>query len=215
MSFINNRFMTFLTKLADMAILSLLWLVACIPMITIVPASIALYYAAVKVIRRGAGYPVRDFITGFVKNIKQGIVVNLFYLFVAFLLYLAYSYSQAAGLTTLIGKFYYLFFMVSVFLLACITAYLFPVLSRFEVSLIAAFRLAVSFAFGNLLTLVPLLFTFAGAVAIIYIFAPSILVLPAAYCFLLSYSVEKVLGNYLRQSMENTSFYDNMWYMDT
>lgn len=58
MSFLNNSFMEGLTKFADMVILSVLWLLFSIPVVTIVPATIALYYASVKVVRRQAGLPV-------------------------------------------------------------------------------------------------------------------------------------------------------------
>lgn len=214
MSFTNNKFIEVLGKIADMAIISILWLIACIPVITVIPATTALYYAVVKVIRSGAGYPVKDFLAGFIKNVKQGICVSIFYLFVSVLLYLAYSFSQAAGLTTPVGKFYYLFFMISVFLFACITAYFIPVLSRFEVSVISAFRMATAFSFGHLLTLIPLLLTFGSMIVVIYIFPPSIMVLPGAYCFLLSFSVEKVLQTYLKQNVEHTAEHDSMWYMD-
>ena len=52
MSFLNNRFIEALEKIADMFLLSVLWLICCIPIITIGTSTIALYYATVKVVRR-------------------------------------------------------------------------------------------------------------------------------------------------------------------
>ena len=53
----NNRFMDWLTKFSHMIVLSALWVKCRLPVITIGPATIALYYAAAKTIRCGIGYP--------------------------------------------------------------------------------------------------------------------------------------------------------------
>ena len=51
----NNRFMDWLTKFSHMIVLSALWVICSLPVITIGPATIALYYAAAKTIRCGIG----------------------------------------------------------------------------------------------------------------------------------------------------------------
>ncbi len=213
MSFVNNGFMSALGKIADMFILSVLWLLCCLPVVTAVPATIALYYGSVKVVRRGAGYAFRDFMKGFAQNWKQGLALELCYGGIAVLLSMARGYAEFAGLTSPDGKVYYLFFLIMVFVIACVTAYLLPVVSRFHLTLLCALRLAVSFSFSNLLTLIPLLITLAGAAAVSYLFPPALLVLPSAYCFLLSFSVEKVLIRYIRNNLERPEEHDGMWYM--
>lgn len=214
MSFLNNGFMSVLGKIADMFLLSVLWLLFCIPVITIVPATIALYYATVKVVRRDAGYVFKDFLKGFSQNLKQGLVLELIYLLVGALLYFANHFAKLTGLTTTLGKCYYLFFLIVTAVLACVSAYLLPVISRFTLSLLSAFRLAVFFSVTNLLTLVPVLITLAAGIAAAWIIPPAVLVLPCAWCFLLSYSVEKVLVRYMKEQLENPEQYAGMWYMD-
>lgn len=214
MSFFNNGFMSALGKLADMFLISVLWLLCCLPVITIIPSTIAMYYVTVKVVRRDAGYVFQDFFRGFSQNWKQGVLLELIYFVIGVLLYLAYHFSQAAGLTSIIGKCYYAFCLMMILFIACVTAYLLPVISRFRLSLFSAFRLALSFSFGNLVTLIPLLLTLAAGVAAVYIFPPAILILPPAYCFLLSYSVEKVLIRYIRNNLEHPEEHIGMWYME-
>ena len=214
MSFLNNGFMSALGKIADMFLLSVLWLLFCLPVITIIPATIALYYATAKVVRRDAGYVFKDFLKGFSQNLKQGIVLDLIYLLVGVLLYFANHFAKLTGLTTTLGKCYYLFFLISTAVLACVSAYLLPVISRFTLSLLSAFRLAVFFSVTNLLTLVPVLITLAAGIALAWIIPPAVLVLPSAWCFLLSYSVEKVLVRYMKEQLENPEQYAGMWYMD-
>lgn len=214
MSFWNNGFMTALGKIADMFLLSVLWLLFCIPVITAVPAAIALYYATVKVVRRDAGYVFQDFLKGFTQNWKQGMILELFYFLAGLLLYFARSFAKFVGLVTPLGKCYYLFFLISTMMLACVSAYLLPVISRFTLSLLSAFRLAVFFSVKNLLTLVPVLITLAAGIIVAWMIPPAILILPSAWCFLLSYSVEKVLIRYIKEQLGNQEQYAGMWYMD-
>lgn len=214
MSFLNNRFIEALEKIADMFLLSVLWLICCIPIITIGTSTIALYYATVKVVRRETGNLFQEFFRGFRQNIRQGVLLEVIYIIVGELLYVAHRFALLAGLTSMVGKAYYIFSFVILLFLLCVTAYLIPVISRFTLSLFSAFRLALAFSMGNLKTLIPLLFTAIGAVAVIYVFPPALLMIPSAYYYLLSFSVEKVLTGYIKTNMPDAGEHEGMWYME-
>ena len=47
---LNNPFFSFLSKVADLIILSFLWFVCCLPIVTIGPSSSALYYVMLKIL---------------------------------------------------------------------------------------------------------------------------------------------------------------------
>ena len=49
-------FFTFINKLSDMIIISIVFVLTCIPVITMGAAGTALYYTVQKVIKRGQGY---------------------------------------------------------------------------------------------------------------------------------------------------------------
>lgn len=213
MSFWNNGFMSVLGKIADLFLLSALWLLFCLPVVTVIPSTIALYHATVKVVRRDAGYVFQDFLKAFRQNWKQGMALELIYAVTGILLYMANRFAKVAGLGSALGKCYYLFFLVCVFLTACISAYLLPVISRFIISIGSAFRLAVFLSMTHLLTLIPVLLTLAAAVAAAWIVPPAALVLPAAWCFLLSFSVEKALAGYIREHL-NPKEHEGKWYME-
>lgn len=193
----TNKFMECMEKIADMFLLSLFWLIASLPLITMIPATIAMYYCVVRNIRHGRGYLLRDFLSAFRTNLKQGVLLNLMYLFIGAGLYIARRFAFFMGLSNPLGKAYYIFYLMAIVMLAIISAYLLPVVSRFQTDLFSALQLALAFAFGNLMTLIPLLITFAGMLGLIYLIPPLLLVLPAAYAFLLSFSVEKVLEKYI------------------
>ena len=209
----NSLLMNVLEKIADMCIASIIWVIFCIPLITIVPATIALYYTTVKVIRRNTGYVIREFWGAFIQNIRQGIFVEIIYIALGILCYSLHSFSIQVGLNTSLGKAYYFFSMGLGILAMMILLYLLPVLSRFSVSVFSAFRLAAAFELNNLKTVVPLLFTAAAAVVVMYLFPPADLIVPSAYCFLVSYSVEKVLTQYIEKNMTDAEENSSAWYM--
>ena len=64
-------------KFTQVVAVSLLWLLACVPLVTLVPATAALYYACMKAIRRDWGGPSAAFQTSFRENWKQGIGLSL------------------------------------------------------------------------------------------------------------------------------------------
>lgn len=214
MSFLNNGFMSALGKIADMFFLSVLWILFSLPVVTIVPSTIALYYATVKVVRRDAGYVFRDFLNGFRQNLKQGMALELIYFIIGALLYAARRFAYLAGLTSTLGRCYYLFFLISVIVISCVSAYLLPVISRFTLSLLSAFRLAVFFSLTNLLTLVPVLITLAAGIALAWVIPPAVLVLPSAWCFLHSYGVEKALVRYIKEQTQDPQQHEGRWYME-
>ena len=56
---VDGGFMTFMTKAGELIILTLVWMVSLIPVVTVIGATTSLYYAIVKNIRRSRSYPFR------------------------------------------------------------------------------------------------------------------------------------------------------------
>lgn len=98
---IDNPLFVFLGRITDLLILNLLWLICCIPIITIVPATSALYYVALKMVREEDSGIIKSFFHAFKDNLKQGIPMTLIFLAFGVILYLNYMYSgvlnEAAG----------------------------------------------------------------------------------------------------------------------
>ena len=55
----NSPVMAFLNKMTDLILLNVIWLIACIPVVTIGAATTAMYYVCIVSIRQGDGY--KDF----------------------------------------------------------------------------------------------------------------------------------------------------------
>ncbi len=210
----DSKFFRVSEQIVDMLFLSLCYVLCCLPVFTVIPATIALYYAAAKVIRRDAGKIFPEFFHALKDNFRQGFVLNLIYLFLGVVLYSIHQFAKAKGIGTPLGGFYYAFFLILVVVLACITYYMLPILSRFQVSLFGALRLSLYFGIQHLGTMIPLIITFAGAVAAVYVIPPLMMIVPGFYAFLMTKPIEATFRSYIRNEMPNPEAHYGMWYMD-
>lgn len=214
MSFLNNGFMDKLNKLGNMILISMLWFVCSLPLITLIPATIALYYTVVKVVRRECGYPFQDYFHALKDNLRQGLILSVGYVAAGILLYTFYDVARAVGWGTLYGRLYLSVIILFTVVIVLFSFYLLPVLSRFQMKLTAAIRLSLYFTSGNLLTVIPLILTGVGALVLLYMIPPLMLVIPAAYACLMSISVEKALIRYTKEHLPEVA-QEHMWYMDS
>ena len=90
---IDNPMFAFLERITDFLLLNLLWLLCCIPIVTIFPATSAFYYVMLKIVRSEDPGIFKNFFRSFIDNIKQGILPSLIFLPAGFLLYLDYVIS--------------------------------------------------------------------------------------------------------------------------
>ena len=138
-------------RLTNLVMLNLLYLAFCIPIVTIGPATAALHYVTLKYATNEEDRVWAPFIHSFRQNLKQGILLGLITtgvgVFLAFDLYWIYqmvSAGQAFDKVVLV--------IVS---LACIvylmmTAYIYPLLARYDNSLKQMFRTALILAIRHL-----------------------------------------------------------------
>ncbi|MBR0390883.1 MAG: YesL family protein [Oscillospiraceae bacterium] len=92
---IDSGFWSFFGKLIDATVLHLIWLVCCIPVFTIGPATTAIYYALMTDISGENSRYISAFFHSFKTNFKQGVFLGLIYVFVgACLGYGLYFYAN-------------------------------------------------------------------------------------------------------------------------
>ncbi|MBQ6551621.1 MAG: DUF624 domain-containing protein [Lachnospiraceae bacterium] len=130
---INNPFWTFMGKLVDVVVLHFVWLVCSIPIVTIGPATTALYYALLKDTRDEGAHYVRNFFKSFKENMRQGIILGLimtvFGVLMGFSLYFYFFAMENVGiLTTILKALSILVALIYLFILQ----YVFALLARFE-----------------------------------------------------------------------------------
>lgn len=162
----EGKFITVFSKIADTLILCFVWLLCCIPIVTIGASSGALYYAYHKAIRQDRGHPYRAFFKAFKSNFWQATGIWLVLLFFAvislvtcFLLRAIRSSIPMAGAFLVLGMAVVGFVMVWGLVL-------FPYQSRFENKLSDVLRNSAVITIANILWAVALLMILAVAVGI-------------------------------------------------
>lgn len=187
--------MCFINKIIDLVVLSLVWLVCCIPIITIGPACAALYYAVVKVIRRQRGYPVREFWRAFKSNFKKGILFEVIWL----LLGAMTLYTDLPLVLTLLdiekvqNMILLVLFGTKAILLLGTVCWIYPLMSRFEEELLKLAQASV-YLLVRYLPVTLAVIVLLGAAVFLIVWEPLLLaVLPGPVTLLLSMMQEPAL----------------------
>lgn len=158
----------FITRLFDLIVLNIIFLILSIPIITTGASVTALYYVLLKVFRGEEPYILRNFFKAFRQNFRQSTIIWLILLaaagFLAMDLHIAGFWD-----TTLFKCIRLVLWMVCGVFLG-IFLYIFPIVSHFVCSTKQAFKNAALMMFMNLpYTLVM----FAVSGAVFYLFTAS------------------------------------------
>ncbi len=138
----------FFTMAGKLIILSLLWLVACLPVVTVGLATTALYYTTVKVVRCDSGYLFQEYLGAFKREWKQGILFSVIYIVLYAVLWIDFQvWTSRATVQGLLLSIVCLVLIVITTMSAC---YLFPLISRFELSFGDAIKTAFFLTFRYL-----------------------------------------------------------------
>lgn len=200
---------TAINKAGNLILASFLWLLCCIPVVTIGPSTIALYYVVVKCIRFDSGYVSKDFFSAFRRVWKKGILFTLFLLIVFISVIVDREYFARAQTlnSTLLVIMYDAVFVIFV----AFAAYLFPLMTRFDLRLRKLFQLAMVCVFKYLPYTLGILGIFVGLVLVTIRFpAVALVIFPGLGCFLASYLLEPVIRRYMPEA--STEEEKNVWY---
>jgi uncharacterized membrane protein YesL len=174
MNFQDGRVYRILERFLDLVVLNLCWLIACLPVVTVWPATTALF----AVVREWAlgreprviGSFLRFFKANFTQSLCLGVLWSPFGLLLLFNLNLAAQSSPPWRLL--------LFFCFStlggVYLVACV--YLFPVMSNYRVSFVQVIKNSIIFGVGQLPIAVLCLLLVGAVAALVVTLPPTLLV---------------------------------------
>ena len=189
----EGKYARVMNWLWDVIVLSLLWLLCCLPIVTIGASSTAAYYAASKVMRHKTGKVIPEFFSSFRTNLRQGIfltvILGILYVFV--LLECLYVFSDPTMPGALLCALCFFAAAMTAFF-----SYLWAWLSRFCMGSAAFVKTAVIVTFRHIgPTILLLLIQVLVAVGIF--FMPwGILIFPGVGIFASTYPMEKVLKSY-------------------
>lgn len=125
----DNKFFTFMGRIADLCILNIICLICCIPIVTAGASITAMYYVTLKMVRNEEAYIVRSFFKSFKENFKQATVINLILIVVGVILYLDMHVAKAMPGSA--GQIFHVIFVAFAIVYFVLTLYVYPVLARF------------------------------------------------------------------------------------
>jgi uncharacterized membrane protein YesL len=194
----------------DIIAISVLWIICCIPIVTIGSATCALYYVSVKQIRKNNGSLLSNFFGSFRDSLRTGIPLTS--------ITLIYATAVAAviwGLNGMAGNGstgYLSYAAIGLLLpLLLVLPYLWPVVSRFSIkigdTLTLCFIMSIRFFWRTVLTLLVM----AGSAALLWFIPQCAIALPGLCALVCSFLLEPVLREYTPKPADGEPL---PWYLD-
>ena len=183
-----------LGTLGDFVMLSLLWTLFSLPVVTLGPASAALYDAAVHSIRRGEDTVLARFFSTFKNELKEGVLAALAVLAVCAPLFLIplFVLRRGEGLPYLLV----IWMLLLGFFLLCFLCWLWPLLSRFTMRTGPLLLTSLKLAFGHILRSAAMALLWGAALYLGFRFLAPLIVCPALAAWLGTYLIEPVFQKY-------------------
>lgn len=193
----DGKAMNFLHKTGEIILVNIVFLLCCLPVVTIGPAITSFYYAMMKSIRRERGGPVKEFFHSMKRTLGRGTLLTIgIILWIAILWYGRQMVrANADEAVTFPLVLYDVVIAVSV----CILIYLFPVFSRFEMKAGKMIQMSfvMSIRFLPITVIVAAGSALIGLLLIYVLPIACILVVPGVWCYLVTFLMEKALLHYM------------------
>lgn len=146
----DSRIMIFLSRVADLVILNVLWLVCCIPVVTIGASTTAMYHVIRHWQKDSVSSVVRDFFQSFKDDFKQATPVYLILLIptvaVVMNAMLIFNPDNSAAVPTYLIAIWF----VSALILLFICSFVYPLMAFFGDTVLKTLRNAMVLALANL-----------------------------------------------------------------
>ena len=156
----NSPVIKFFNKLADLILLNALFIISCLPVVTIGAAVTAMYYVNIVSIRSGDGYVFKRYVKSFKENLKQATILWFFTLGIVSVLAADIYFWLTVG--TAFSKVMFIVSVTVAMSVGLVLLYLFPCLAKLKGSLTDIIKTAAAFAYGYLPQTLALLVITAG-----------------------------------------------------
>ncbi len=127
---VNSKFSQFMSRIFDLFTLNLIFIIMCIPIITIGSNFTAMYYVTLKMINNEEPYIIRSYLKAFKENFKQSTIIWLILIAAGLIITgdVYYINNFIEGIGSYFKYLFYFFGVVYFFVLL----YVFPIQSKFN-----------------------------------------------------------------------------------
>ena len=198
----NNQFVAAVNKAADMVILSVLWVVCSLPIVTIGAASAALYHAVAKSIRSDFASAAGSFWQAFKGNLRACVPFTL----VCLVLGAAFGVTLYAGAQkpgNFLANVYLVLCTACLLLLLLVQVHAYALIGRFDLSGRELFTLLVKLMGTNMGHNLLMLFSLLLMVVLSLFLPPVLFITPALFMVLLSLREEKRFARFINFTSED------------
>ncbi len=201
----DGGFINICDKIFDVMALGFLWILCSIPIVTIGASTAALYYAMVKCVKNGNGYIAREFFHSFRTNLVPGCFIWFLVVAAGFamLLNIGILMEETDGY---VGLFFICVYALAFVWIIAFACYVFPALSRFDMSSGWLIKLAMYMTVRYFGTTLALLLVLVCAGAIIWRFPILVIFAQGPVIFLMSEFMERVLKKHEPDSRETLEY---------
>lgn len=201
---VEGKFYSVTSRMVDMVVITLMWIIGCIPIVTILTSTSSLYHTTVKCIRYERGKAFEEFRDAYKKNLKQGIPLTLFYggigavigLVDYQVLVLMQSRTRAAFVLAVCTLLVTALYLMNVL-------WLIPVFSRFSNTFGKIIRLNYVIATRYIIRSIPVFLILIVSVILVLASFPLVVIFPSLVMLLSSYFMEPGLHKYMPKQEED------------
>ncbi len=190
-----------LTKISQLIWLNILWLLGCLPIITIGASTTALYYVTMKMVRDEEGYVMKEFFRSYKRNFRDGLVLFFVVAGIGFILLQDYRYFNYLNIG--IGK---LGALISLVIYGLITVMIFPTLAKFDNTIRATLKNAIYLASQEIRSAVAVLIMVCvagyGVYTSVFVMKVFILCGGAAMAYGSSYLFRRIFDKYVKEMQD-------------
>ena len=192
----ENGIWPFFAHVGDLVVLSLLWALCCLPLLTLGSATTALYDSVFHGLRCGEEDILGRYFRTFRKELKNGILSTLLWGGIAALYYLILQLLQGSGKDPVIRTGVTLFTLLPPLFLLGIFCWVFPLLSRFTFTTLALNITALRLSLGHILRSLLMALLALAAIMICRLFISPLIFVPGLTTLLFTYIMEPVFSQY-------------------
>ena len=203
----EGSIMKALSRIADLAILNILWLICCVPVVTAGAATTALFAVTLKMVKNEESYIFREYIKALRRNFKQSTIIWIILLVIMMVLGTDYyiigqwdSQLRYPMLTVII---------LAGLVLLFVALYIFPLVAKFENTVREYFKNAALMSIRHLpytiiLAVIFVIQVYACVYMLVnYQYLPILILFgEAAFAYIMSYIYIKIFKTYITEPEE-------------
>lgn len=185
----TDRIIEFFDMLAEIAVLSIIWSVCCVPIITVGAATAAGYNTAIEVIRKKQQHVIRKFWNDIKKDFLQTLPFSIALIVCVLAIYLIIDLPEINGYESIFPFALFSQIIIISFLLLFFT-YVFSLTGRFQLASIQVLSVALKLCFCKLHKNIIIILSVGSVLAIGVVYPPTVLLLPGLLFYSLTYLLE-------------------------